>query len=52
MTLAALMLHKSSHTVPHVPSWKTSTLPSDGIRPPIKRISVEGTGSNDKNDTR
>ena len=36
-TLASSIVHWSSHTVPQEPLWNTSTLPSNGLLPPVSR---------------
>lgn len=39
MTIAVAFVKSSSHTVPHTPWWRTSTLPCRGLLPFAKRNS-------------
>jgi len=36
-TAASVISHSSSHTVPHWPLWRTSTLPAQRLWPPTNR---------------
>ena len=42
LTLASLMSHRSSHTVPHTPEYWISTRPLLGVEPPTRRRGAAG----------